>query len=298
MSNLEGIQYFGQRNLETIVSNSVIDFIRHGLLELGAYYNVSNGVLRPVRKPLATGTGFSEFVGIKHDWVFSTGFIPKSTGIALPTIPSGILYNNTFVSTGVAISGNTWHIDFSQGKVIFANDCPSGTSVKTSYCARYVGVYPRRSNEYTRLVYNWSNPSGTTKLSAEQEAYLPCIFVALNGYNTKRGVGLGSRAKVADCRFVFDILSTDDFSRSSLQDICCFMETKTIPILDYSRVVKPLNVSGVVVGTQTWLNWSTGYVLGQGRFGEDASVQISDKPDLPYKASRVTNNLELDVFPI
>jgi len=298
MSNLEGIQFFGQRNLEMTLSNSVIDFVRHGLLELGAYHNVTTGVLRPVSLPLQTGSTYKEFAGIKHDWVFSTGFIPKSTGIALPVIPSGILHNGTFVPSGTAISGSTWHIDYSRGRVVFSSGLPSGTNIATSYCVRYVGVYSKSSNEYTRLVYDWANGgSGNIKLSTEQQAYLPCIFVGIDGYDTKRGIGLGTRGKVTNAKFTFDIFATDDFTRTSLQDVCYFLETKNIPLLNYSQITKPLNTSGVVISNSGWPNWVNSFKIADARFNEDFSVRQSNRPDLPYKASRAMMTLETDTYP-
>jgi hypothetical protein len=297
VANLEGIQFFGQRNLENTVVNSVIDFLRYGFLELGAYYNVASGNLRPVSTPLSTGSTFTEFAGIKHDWVFSTGFTTKATGVTLPLIPSGILFNGTFVPTGTAVSGSTWHFDYSRGRVVFSSGMPSGTSVATSYAVNYVSVYPRRSSEYTRLISDWVNATGTLTLSLEQKAFLPCIFVGIEGYDTKRGVGLGTRGKVSDIRFTFDIFATDDFTRSNLQDICYFLETKNIPLLNYNVIQRPLNVSGVPVGTGNWNLWKTTSVLGQGRFNENFSVRVYDKFDLPYKASRVTITMESDLYP-
>lgn len=297
MSNLEGIQFFGQRNLENTVVNSVIDFLRYGFLEIGAYHTVNNGVLRPVATPLVSGNTFTEFAGIKHDWIFSTGFTPKSTGITMPVIPTGITVNGTFVPTGTAVSGATWYIDYSRGRVVFSSGMPSGTSVASTYSVNYVSVYPRRSNEYTRLISDWVNTTGTLTLSMEQKAFLPCIFVGIEGYDTKRGVSLGTRGKVADVRFTMDIFATDDFTRSNLQDICYFLETKNIPLLNYSNIQKPLNISGIPVSTGNWNLWRNTAILGQGRFNENFSVRVYDRLEIPYKASRVTIGMESDLYP-
>lgn len=308
MSNLDGIQYYGDHTLEHILTHNVIQFMRYGLLEIGAYYNVTTGMVGPngqdhsrLHPVGVTGlTPYTVYAGAKPDWVHES-FTVKSSGVATAIIPSGILFNGTFVATGTAVSGTGYYIDFSRGQVVFNNPVPSGSVVQCPHSDRWVSVYPKESQEYYKLVssLDWFGTAGSSgvSLSAEQKAYMPCLFISVPSYDTIRGMHLGSRAKVANAQICFDIFATNGNERAILQDVCYFLETKPLPILDYKSAPRALNYQGQLVSGVTWGTLNPSYRMGLARFREDAKVSKPARDNLPLKYGKVSIGLEVDIIP-
>jgi len=307
MSNLDGIQYYGDYTLEHLLMQNIMQFMRYGLLELGAYYNVTSGMVGPngqdqSRLSPVTVTGYvpyTVYTGAKPDWVYES-VTPKSAGVTAPIIPSGIVFNGSFVPTGTPVAGTGYYIDFSRGHVVFANPIPSGSVVQCPHSDRWVSVYPKESQEYFKLVssMDWfgTNTSGTM-VSLEQFAYLPCMFVSIPSYNTLRGMHLGSRAKVMSAQITFDIFTTNPNERAILQDVCYFLETKALPILDYKNAPRALNYQGQLVSGVTWGTMNPSWRIGQAIFREDAKISKTVKDYLPIKYAKVSIGLEVDVIP-
>lgn len=311
MSNLEGINFYGDYTLEHILCQNVIQFTRYGLLEIGAFYNIPTGHIGPngqdhsrLHPVGVTGyTPYTVYAGAKPDWVYESGISMKASGAAAPIVPSGILYNGIFVPTGSAVAtGINYYIDFSRGQVVFSSGTPSGTLVQCAHAERWVSVYPQESQEYYKLVpsLDWFAQAGGSgaSLSNEQMAYLPCIFVSVPSYDTLRGYEMGSRTKVMAADISFDIFASNPSERAILQDVCYMMETKPLTLINFRTATKPLNYRGELVATGvTWKTMIGTNILKQAIFQENARVSKPARGHLPLKFAKVIIGLEIILNP-
>jgi hypothetical protein len=294
MSNLDGVNFFGSKqSLSYTVQDSLIAFLNHGFLELGAYisYPVASGNLVPLNN-LTGVVNNTIYYGNRNNWVYETDFVRKDGVSQYPPVLSGVIVNGSFVATG-----STYHIDYPRGRVVF-NAATTG-SVQLPYTIKYVGVYRKESDEYRKLMYDLTNPSYATGSLLEPKAYLPAVFVDLESYETVRGTALGTRSKLINYDISLHIFATDDSVRNQIQDICYFLETKQIPILNFASGYKPLNYRGEFTQPSgLWSVMNNNYRIGYARFDENARVDKKLDAHLPLKYSKVTLGLEFDAVPI
>ncbi len=310
MSNLDGSPSYISYGLEDHIVYNTINFLKYGFLEVGAFYNIvisgvntlgqEEAILSPLSIPGVAN--YTRYAGSKTDWIWENNITFKATGITAPITISGIFVNSIFYPTGTSILGTGYYVDYARGEVVFSNPLPSGFTVRCARSQRYVNIYPQDSYEYRTLITdinNIFNSSGVTA-SNETKAFLPAIFVNLDGYETLRGVGLGSRSKVCLADIEFDIFTTNDWDRKKLQDYCYFLESKPVQCFNLSTAPKPLDYNGALVsGTLTWPILSQNYpATNPGYFKENAKVTKFSKTLLPIKHSRVTIGMEIDAYPI
>lgn len=313
MSNLDGINFYGDFTLEDIVTKNVTTFLSYGLLELGAYYNIYKdqpdrfgnnlSILRPANIP-----GVSSYViyrGFKHDWVWESNISTKSSGGAQPIQISGIYVNDIFYPTGTKVFGTGYYVDYSRGRVVFDYPLSSGSpatgyTVKCPHTVRYVQIYEQDSQEYRKINYDWLNRSEATGTWNDNElkAYLPCVFVKVKGYNTVKGYELGSRAKESNVQMQFDVVAENSADDRKLSDIFYMMETKNVPFYDIQRAPTPLLSRGQLSPSGlTWPNLISQYSLSTApTFEEDANVVKLNRA-LPIYHSRVTISLNMNLYP-
>lgn len=307
MSNLDGIHFWAEYGLEDIIAHNIINFLKYGLLEIGAYYNVAKdqlsyqgnneSLLLPYTSPSGGTPNFRIYRGNSPDWVWESGITPKYTGGAGVINISGIFVNDTFVSTGTKISGTGYVIDYSRGQILFDNPLPANYTVKVPHTQRWMKIYPADSTEIRKMTTDWF---GSGIYTDEHQVFLPATIVGIESYKTIKGLQLGTRSKVSEVRLRFDIVTNNAFDAHKMNDICYFMETKGLPLYDINSAPKPLNISGAL-GTNplTWPALVSGYPYGQtARFMENAQVsKINTKlPNIYYY--RVFVGLEMNVSPV
>lgn len=309
MFNLDGINHYGEMSIQDIILDNIVQFLRYGFLQIGAYVNIgyqeldSRGNDMSLLTPLSVPgtTDYTIYKGRKHDWVWENNITLKPTGVDQPTQVSGIYVNSTYYPTGSTVLGTGYYIDFTRGHVVFSNPLPSSYIVQVPHTLRWVQIYTDRSYEYRKLSYDWLNSTGGSGLDygAYEKAFLPCIVVTPTKLTTIQGWELGGRSKVLNCNIDFNILAANDYERDKLTDICQFLETKTIPFFDAKNYPKPLNYRGEISsGTMFWPNVVSGYPLNySARFMENAKTYKINRPTLPVKASKVSIGLELVVTP-
>lgn len=306
MSNLEGINYYGQYSLEDIILYNIIDFVRYGLLEIGGYVNIAKDQTNYLGNdlsrlnPIVGVSGVDNYKiyrGAKSDWVWETNINLKSTGLVTPFVPSGIYVNNTFYPTGTAPTGNAYVLDFTRGQVAFASGLTQNDIVQVPHALRMVDVHPIDSQEFTQLAENWNQSAGTGNIySIRQYTNLPAVFIDVPSYSTIKGVQLGSRGKETDARIDFTIVSANPFDTHKLSSIFYMMETKSIPLYDLNNITFALNDFGQIVNPSGTWPVLTQNTLYQGRFKENAKVSKIRVPN-PLFARNVTISLQLDTFP-
>jgi hypothetical protein len=307
MSNLEGILFYGDWTIEDIVNVNLIDYFKYGLLQIGGYYNITrnkldyqNKDLSQLRPVLIPGiSNYTVFRGNKHDWVWESNIDLKYSSGTQPISITGIVVNNTVYATGASINSTGFYIDYSRGQVVFGSSLSSGTLVQCPHTLRGVNIYPIDSNEYRDLEYEWnkvSNSSGITNF--QEKAYLPAIFIGIEGFRTVKGVELGSRAKVSNFNIEFNIIASNSYELKKLIDICYFLETKTIPLYDWRTTPRPLNSRGeLIYPTGNWKTLTENYLMARARFNEDFAVTKIRNSKLPISRARARISLQTDLFP-
>jgi hypothetical protein len=310
MSNLDGINYYGDNTLEDIITKNISSFLSHGLLELGAYYNIYkdqtnpiNGSNESILQP-QTIPGVSSYIiykGLKHDWVWESNINIKSSGGQQPIQISGIYVNNVFYSTGTKIMGTGYYVDYSRGRVIFSHPLSSSYVVKCPHTLRWVQVYDQDSQIYRKINFDWANRESVTGIDFNDElkAYLPCVFVKVQGYSTVKGTELGSRGKESNIQLEFNIFSENSADDRRLSDILYFMESKNIPFFNIRAAPSPLLYDGSLNPSGlTWPNLISQYLLDPyPAFNEDARI-VKFKRTLPIYHSRVNISLNVNLYPV
>jgi hypothetical protein len=310
-SFIDSTNFYGSKTLTQTLRENLVGMLRYGLLEIGAYYNITLGLTnqhgddlsryRPVSYPGTTG--IRVFQGFKADAVWESGITVQSTGISQPIAITGIVVNNTFAATGSTVLGTTYYLDYPNNRVVFAAPVPSGTKVQVPHSVRAVSVYDTVGDVYRKLVSDWvAQPSGTsasTDYSIEEKAYLPAVFVRIDGYSDSVGHELGSRTKRSKANITIDTISTNDFDGERLLDICYGLETRTMRLFDVDTVPKPLDYRGALKPDAiTYPAMISGYAEpGIVRFNEDARGRLI-MTNLPYNVYRTTISLEVTIAPV
>ncbi len=306
MSNLEGINYWADWCLEDIVLYNVINFVKYGLLEIGAYINIQKDQVNYLGhdlsrlNPVVGVTGITDYTiykGPRPDWVWETGIAIKPTGVTAPYVPSGIYINNAFHPTGVIASGNSYSMDFSRGQIVFNSGRAPTDVVQVPHSVRLVQVYQTESQEYADLVSNWNQAAGTGHITGlKPKAYLPAIFIDIPSMTTVRGVQQGSRAKVSDIAVEFLAVSATPSEVRKLSSSLYFLETKSFNIYNITSETFALNAYGeLVYPNRTWPILASG-ALYQGRFEENAKTSRA-RMEPPLFARRLICSLRIDTFP-
>lgn len=310
MANLDGTTFYGQYSLEDQILQNLITFIKFGLLEIGAFYNIEKdttsydgqnaSLLRPTRIPGQTDRTVYE--GLKHDWIWETGISLKYTGGNTPTSISGIYFNDTFYPTGTLVGGRSYHINYSRGAVVFSSGCAVSDTVKVAHSLRAVNVYSTDSLHYKNLLgfyqdrTNWNMiGSGIDNISNPYKAYLPAIFVSVSNYKSQ-GMEIGSRSKYATATINFDIFTTNHSDRKKLSDICFMMEEKTFPTYNVNEAPQPLNSSGMIYpSSMIWPQLTNNYPMRYARF-DGSAILYKNYTYLPIQYAQIKIGLELPVF--
>lgn len=306
MSNLDGVYQFNDYSISSLITENVVNFLKWGFLELGAYRNISVGQLdfngqdesRLVNVQYPTISNYTIFKTAKHQIVWESGITLKPTGYSQPTVGSGIDINGVFVANNTSISGRTWHLDYSRGCVVFSSAVPSSWIIRLPHAQRRVMVYPTDGMEYRTLVSDWIRTHASGNYTSKELAYIPAVFVQVNNMDTIRGVSLGTRGKVSLAEIQFDVFANNPSERDKIVDILYMLETKGFKLYDVQRSPKPLNVSGQIQNQYaSWPYLSENYTWGIGRFAENASSTKIRQNILPIYHTRLRIGLELEVYP-
>jgi hypothetical protein len=309
MGNLNSVNFYPDFSREDNIVHNTSTFIKYGLLEIGAFYNLdislNESVLRPVN---VTGvTPYTIYRGIKSDWVYESELGPINLRYPNGTQPnrvSGILVNGVFFPTGTAVSGASYYVDYARGQVVFNSGLPSNFVVRAAPAIRYVQVYQKDSYEYKEINYSWQNldnPTGVPILTDRINAFLPAVFVGIDKIYTKKGISIGSRAKYTEAKISFDIVTTNHADRKRISDICYMLETKSFPYYDLNVVKNslPLFSNGSISPSgKNWDLLASENMSGWVRFDENAMVLNSNDPMLPFQRSIVTIGLEIASNPV
>lgn len=192
-------------------------------LKDGLYRNISQGSLIggiDASKLVLDTDSSSDFGGISgaqvwqspfQQWIYESGIVlnnvPYISSLAPPIIASGIYVNNQFFSTNTGVSGNIFHIDYHNGRIIFeGTGIPENSDVKCSYAYKFyrldfvdgnsaldeISVYSE-----TRLKDNPLAGDVTIyPLGDNHTAVFPCIYIEVDDLPELDAMEIGNRSQL------------------------------------------------------------------------------------------------------
>jgi hypothetical protein len=310
MSVLKNTREFYQYDSSDILVHNLSNWISYGLLEAGAYTNVTFSSAMSGYTTLKTSyddrNGGSRYVyeGLGPSWVWEED-ISLLGSSDQPHIPSGIYVNNTFYLTS-STSGNYSHfIDFQNGRVVFNNQLGKNDVVKCEYTFRDVAIYQSDSEQWKTIIneyqsrfdnLNINNPSGLSMTLKDKRVWLPCIVIE-NESNGRRGLMLGG-GEIEEHRVFYHIFSDLPFTNKKLSDLLNNQQQTVLNLYNINTAPFPyeyngsLNPSGVDYKTLSNKNndnfWTHAFISNS--FGSP----IESKFDL--HRAEVVQEIEIDRY--
>ena len=294
--SLKGIDSVFDTTLNNELQDNLVEFLEWSLLEKGNYMNVTLGELSPDGKDysklrISSNTSYPSgkaWESFRSNWVWQSGitYSPPpivGTNNAIPGI-SGVYVNNTFYPSST--SGTYAHkVDYYNGRVIFNNPIPTGSTVKAEYSYRYISVsYANTLPWLSEVQYSSLNlgkdfdtlNKGKYDIPTEARTQLPMIALEIVPRRTMRGYQLGG-GQIVETDVLFHCLAEDEFTRNKLVDIISFQNDKTIFMFDSNKIAQsgafPLNYQGIPTsGALRYPDLVSNFCRGRLRL-KNASVQ-------------------------
>jgi hypothetical protein len=313
--NLKGFDSVFDSTLGNEIQDNLIEFFDWALLQKGNYQNVTLSELSPnggdysKLKPSSNPNYPSGLAweGFRKNWVWQSGvsYSPQpllGTNNSKPGI-SGVYVNNVFYPSST--SGTYTHkIDYYNGRVLFNNPIPTGSTVKAEYSYKYINIIYANSLPWLREIqyksldlppaFN-SNNKGEFAIPAENRVQLPAIAIEIVPRRTLRGYQLGG-GQYVDTDVLFHCLAEDEFTRNKLIDIVSLQNEKTIWMFDSNKIANsgdfPLDYMGVPVsGALRYPDLLDKYYKGKMRF-KNSNVQNMELINSNFYAGIVRMTIE------
>lgn len=265
--NLRGFDSVFDTTLNNELQDNIIEFLDWSLLEKGNYMNVTLGELSTdgidsSKLRISSNTSFPSgkaWEGFRRNWVWQSGvsYNPPPIVGSNNNIPgiSGVYVNNTFHPS--SSSGTYAHkVDYYNGRVIFNNPIPTGSTVKAEYSYKYINViYANNLPWLSEIQYSSLDlgpdfsilNKGKYDIPSEARVQLPAIAVEIVPKRSSRGYQLGGGQWI-ETDVLFHCLAEDEFTRNKLVDIVSLQNDKTIYMFDSNRIASsgsfPLDYMG------------------------------------------------------
>lgn len=255
-TSLNGLESITDFTYMEMLEKNLNTFFDWGLINANGFMNVNipaSGTyggdfsrLRPVDdERFNDGTVWE---AARMNWVWETGLassIPPISPI------SGLFINNTFYP----VSGNTYYIDYPNGKVVFNNSIALNSVVKIEHSSKFVNVTSTQNIPWLRLAQNDSfriddtdflSGSGLWSNYGETRIQLPTIAIeVLTG--KKQGFQIGGGQYTRN-RVNFFVIGEDKATVDRLANIIDNQREKTIYLYDSNKMASdgkfPLNQFG------------------------------------------------------
>lgn len=278
-----GVTNIGSHLLMSQVENNIKSFLDWGLLNIGAFINVTRNqfniygnplhVLKPTEDPnYAVGQVWQT---MRKDWVweesvtFNNGVNPSvspSPSVA-PSIPlsispidiSGIYINNVFYPVGTNDPTYGYYIDYLNSRVIFTNPISTSTIVEMEYSYRWAQIY-RYDNAkwWQQLQYRTDEnalhfnqiQSGDFSILSNNRVQLPAIIIESVARAQSEPYELGNKSLIVDQDLLLHVISENRNDRNILIDILRLQQDKSIWLYDTNKVIEnnvyPFNIDGSI----------------------------------------------------
>jgi hypothetical protein len=180
------------------------------------------------------------------NWVYEDGIPSSVSGIAPPTVASGVTVNGTFYPQATTSGAFAHFIDYPNGRVIFPSPILTSSLVQADFSYKEVTVdfAEKFDNERLDLLTETSikdNPqqSGTVTHPSKNNRTLPAIWIDFLDREND-GYELGSKSLVSDFGGVFHVWGRDSFLRDVVEDIVNDTHRDVVLGIDFNTAPFPL----------------------------------------------------------
>ena len=273
-------KYYYDYHVSDIVASNLRDRIEYGLIEMGAYTTVafSHNTSGYTNLQKYSDTVYE---GLGPSWVWQSGVTTHASADAI-VIPSGVWINDTFYDTATTSGVYEHHIDYRNGRVVFANALNSDDTVACEYTFNDVGVYLGDSEQWKIVINDLipmfnqmgdNTPSGLASYLKERRVWMPSIFIDV--YNrTDNPAELGSSAQLAEIQVFYNVIANRPFDCNTLTDIIHNQKEDAVDLFNPNLAPTPLGFDGSLqsnaitykdlASRQGAYYWRTGFI-GQSR---------------------------------
>lgn len=262
-----GVSSIGEHLFLSQIENNLKSFLEWGLLNIGAFINVSisqsniygnsQSILKPTSDP-----NFDDgqiWQTMRKDWVWEDGvqFSGTSSIYSEPILISGIYINNIFYPEGSGDPSYSYTIDYINSRVVFDKPIPSLTNINMEYAYRWAQIYTYdHAKWWQQLQYRTDDNAlhfnqisqGDFSLFSNNRIQLPSIVIESIPRGMSRPYNLGDKSLIMDQEVLLHIIAENRYDRNILIDILRLQQDKVINMYDTNIVIKngvyPYNIDG------------------------------------------------------
>ena len=247
-----GVQSLGQSLLINELVNNYKSFLDWGFLNIGGFTNVniptSNvhnfnlHILKPTKdQNYTTNTVWQT---PRKDWVYESGI--NYSGVQ-PTNFSGLYVGASFYPAPTGNSTLGYKINYPDGRVVFNQPVPSGSSVTASYSYKNIQIYKMEEFPYWKEIQQASleNKTGFTlsdkgdfSISAEKRIQLPAVIIEPIARSTSKPLQLGDVSQIIEQDILLHILSDNSKDKNNIIDILRLQKDRMLYLYNTDNVVK------------------------------------------------------------
>jgi len=228
------------------------------LLREGLYTNVSAGEINAYWADVSLLVSVSDedymdgrvWQSAFKNWVYENGIPSPSSGVAPPTVASGVTVNGTFYPQATTSGVFAHDFDFINGRVVFNSPILTSSIVQGQFAYKEVLIdqADKFNNENQPLQIETTykdNPSqtGVETYPTKDSRTLPAIWVDIVGRDND-GYELGSKSLVSDFLGVFHVWGRDSYLRDIIEDILNDAHRDVLLGIDFNTAEFPILTRG------------------------------------------------------
>lgn len=250
---------------KALVKQNIKLFLEDLLLKDGLYTNVSVGELNPYFTDISrlqpgdqvypepdfiSSVPNRVFQSAFKNWVHEEGIPSPGSGIAPPTVASGVTVGGTFYPTATTSGTFAHSVDFPNGRIIFTTPLAGTPIVQATFAYKEFGVDGANifDNEKRPLLIETAlkdNPSvtGVIVYPSWDARTLPLVLVDILSRDNS-AYELGTRAAVKDYFGVFHVWARDEFTCGHIEEIISDEYRQVLLGIDFNSAPDPLLAFG------------------------------------------------------
>lgn len=259
MAVLKLLHDYDQYPIGTIVANNLEQWFKYGLLEAGAYSNVSFSDAHAsgyttLERTVDESVSGAVYEGFGPSWVWEQNFdVPDNN--EEPIRPSGVWIDGDFYDTATASGVNEHYIDYRTGRVVFPNNIDEDAVVQCEYTIRDIEVQLTDSGGWKTFIDKYKegyssisvdSPSGIGAVLKENRVWLPSVFIDVVSRQHSRGLQLGG-GEISEIVVHWNIFTDNQFSRDWISDTLNDQMAKRINLYNTNDAPYQLNFNGSLV---------------------------------------------------
>ncbi len=184
------------------------------------------------------------------EWVHESGLVPSNTGVAPPTVASGVTVDGTFYPTYSFLPGFSatfaHAIDFTNGRVIFDTPITPTSIVQGDFAYKEITVdsasaFENEQKEFFIETTYKDNPfqTGVVTFPNENDRTLPMVLIDVTAINYD-AYELGNASNVLNLQGSFIVWARDEYMRDLIEDLITQQEHTVLLGVDFNTAPFPL----------------------------------------------------------